>query len=544
MSLRVATGVVGAGIGFVVGGPQGAMWGWTLGSAVGNVIDPQIIRGPELGDMVAQTSQEGVPIPIGYGTSPPISGNIMCTSPVRIVTSRSGGKGGPKVETQAAFRTYAIEVCEGPIGGFIRVWRNNVKVYDALDPVFQFGVDYSDVFGDDAVLESRNELFLQKARFFLGTYDQNASTDLEAIFGVGTTPAHRGIAYMVIVDEDVTDMRGAIPQWTVQVSETAEDPPVVDPSSTVIRAFGGVTVGTGTVVSTSLDGGVTWEDEVITDMTLGAVAYSPTLDRLVGLQVSSNTCWYSDDHGATWTSYANNSLAQIIWSPTFNRFIGFVSAASSGTTGVAMRGSTTGTSTWFNLTNNFNNRQAPVTLLDNGTAVVVQGVSFTFYTADGSSVTRMAHDLASVSGWVGSAAMIAAMPGFGLVGVDSNGAVYSTSPLAGDGDWQASASVMTDTGSSVSVAYGPGVGVTSGPSGGQVSVNGTTWSTAGTTVAMTSGGPGSIAWLPTQSKFAAVGPLNATPSTGVIAMSADGRNWSQVHSRTQTNYTAIFGFEE
>jgi len=221
MSTRVVIGGLGAAVGFVVGGgPQGAMWGWQIGSMIGNVVDPQIIKGPSVGDVSQQTSQEGIPIPITYGLSPPIAGNISAAAPPNIVRSRESGKGGPKYETETIYRTYAINFCEGPIGGFRRVWRNNVKVYDIDDPVFNLGIDFSDVI-DGAVIESRNTKFLQKARFFLGTYSQAASTDLEAVFGVGATPAHRGIAYMVIVDEDTTAEGGIIPYWQAQVDATA-----------------------------------------------------------------------------------------------------------------------------------------------------------------------------------------------------------------------------------------------------------------------------------------------------------------------------------
>lgn len=218
MTTSVVTGIGGAAIGFFVGGPQGAAWGWAIGSTVGNVLDPQVIRGPSIGDIQQQTSQEGVPIPIIFGLSPPMSGNVWASAPPRVVTETSSGKGGPKVESEVIYRTYAVEFCEGPIDAFIRVWRNNVKVYDALDPVF---TEPDFVLGSSDFGPSRNEVFLEKARFYLGTYDQDASPDLEAIYGVGTTAANRGIAYMVIVDEDCTREAGVIPQWKVQVDSIA-----------------------------------------------------------------------------------------------------------------------------------------------------------------------------------------------------------------------------------------------------------------------------------------------------------------------------------
>lgn len=218
MSTRIVISGVGAAVGFAIGGPTGAMYGWSLGSIAGNIIDPQVIRGPSIGDIAQQTSQEGVPIPIVFGTSPPITGNVMATSEPRIVKSKSSGKGGPKVESESVYRTYAIGFCEGPIGGFIRVWRNNTKVYDVDDPEFTQPQPSLPQLGLIWTFPSRNEQFLEKARFFLGEYDQEPSSDLEAVFGVGTTPAHRGIAHMVMADEDLTREGGMVPLWQVQIA--------------------------------------------------------------------------------------------------------------------------------------------------------------------------------------------------------------------------------------------------------------------------------------------------------------------------------------
>jgi len=211
-------GGVGAVVGFIYGGPAGARWGFAIGSTIGSIVDPGTIKGPSIGDIGQQTSQEGGPRPIIFVRSPPIAGNVIAQSEPRIVKSKQGGKGGPKVVTESVFRTYAVGVCEGPISGFRRIWRNNVLVYDGTD--------------DPGLPADDSAAFLEKARLFLGTYDQDASPDLEAIFGAGTTPAHRGTAYLVMADEDLTDLRGAIPQWTFEVSSgvtTVYSTDVLDP---------------------------------------------------------------------------------------------------------------------------------------------------------------------------------------------------------------------------------------------------------------------------------------------------------------------------
>lgn len=196
--------IVGAVVGAYFGNPQ---LGWAIGSAIGNAVDPQTIKGPSIGDVANQTSQEGGPRPIVFGLSQPIAGNIIASAPHRTVRrTQSQGKGGPKVETESIYRTYAIGVCEGE-HTFVRVWKNAQLVYDISDT--------SQLTNED------NAKFLEVARFYTGTFTQDPSPDLEAIFGVGTTPAHRGTAYMVMADDDLTDMRGAIPQFTFQMGNAA-----------------------------------------------------------------------------------------------------------------------------------------------------------------------------------------------------------------------------------------------------------------------------------------------------------------------------------
>src|SRR5688572_19745668 len=210
MSTRLILGTVGAVVGAYFGNPQ---LGWAIGSAIGGAVDPEIIRGPSIGDIATQTSMEGGPRPIIFALSPPIAGNIIHSGEPRIVRRReSQGKGGPKVETESLYRTYAIGICEGPVGGLVRAWRNGTLVYDiSSDAMNEHHIGH--ILGTDFDLGSQNQKFLSGIRFFEGTFEQNPSPDLEAISGVGTTPAYRGTAYMVVPDEDLTDLRGAIPQW-------------------------------------------------------------------------------------------------------------------------------------------------------------------------------------------------------------------------------------------------------------------------------------------------------------------------------------------
>lgn len=171
-------------------------------------------QGPALGEMAQQTSQEGSPRPIVWGVVRPIAGNLIAVQDPpkirKVKQKQEGGKGGSKSKTvyvDAAFRTYAIRICEGPITGIRRVWRNNKLVYDN-----RVGSTWG---------AKNNATFLAKAKFYLGGWNQMPAPELQAVFGMGNVPAHRGTCYMTMNDEDLTEMGGAVPQYIFEV-ERAE----------------------------------------------------------------------------------------------------------------------------------------------------------------------------------------------------------------------------------------------------------------------------------------------------------------------------------
>ena len=163
-----------------------------------------------LGELSQQTAKEGEPIPIIWGTAPPMAGNLLAVQePPRIERrkQKSGGKGGgSKKSTQTIEvprRTYALGICEGPGITLRRAWRNNKLVYDGRS--------------GSAWGARNNRTFLSRFRFYGGSFTQMPDANLESIFGVGNVPAMRGLAYMVALDEDLQDTGGAVPQWQFEV---------------------------------------------------------------------------------------------------------------------------------------------------------------------------------------------------------------------------------------------------------------------------------------------------------------------------------------
>lgn len=209
---QIVLGTVGAVAGFFIGGPTGALIGFNIGASLGASMSETTVQGNKIGDVADQTANEGDPRPIIWGRVRPIGGQLIaCSDPkiVKVKHKQSGGKGGggsTTTVTESVYRTYAIAVCEGPITGFVRIWRNNELVYDAR--------------GNDWGAEN-NSAFLGTATLYLGAWDQMPDPALEGVFGVGEVPPHRGTAYIVMDNELLDDTGGAVPQWIFEV-ERAE----------------------------------------------------------------------------------------------------------------------------------------------------------------------------------------------------------------------------------------------------------------------------------------------------------------------------------
>lgn len=205
---------------FLPGGPS--VWG-AIGGMVGGAIDPERIHLPGIGDAQQQTAQAGIPRPVVYGHPAPFAGNIIDgEGKARKIKVKDKGKGGPTVYSEKFLLTYAIRICEGPIAGVLRIWRNGELVYDARTAA-QIAAVYGETGAVAYTAEQRakSAAFKARCRIYLGAEDQLPDPALEAIHGVGNTPYYRGTAYIVIEDDDVTQMGGAAAQYQFEVAAAA-----------------------------------------------------------------------------------------------------------------------------------------------------------------------------------------------------------------------------------------------------------------------------------------------------------------------------------
>ena len=237
--------LVGMVVGNMIAPGIGGMIGGMLGSWAGNAIDPQVIQGPKIGDNGMQTSAEGVYRPFGFGTFP-CMGNIIerGNRQIRKTREQQGKGGGPVVESERVYWTFAIRICEGPIAGIARIWEDEKLVYDVTPA---------------STIQAESAAFAQRFRLYLGTEDQLPDPDLEVIHGIGDTPSYRGTAYAVFPNFDLTDQRERIPsyRWEVSTDAITTVPSKVFAVSTAISNNG--------VILGSLDG-LTFDEEIDTGL--------------------------------------------------------------------------------------------------------------------------------------------------------------------------------------------------------------------------------------------------------------------------------------
>lgn len=180
-----------------------------LGAYAGNKLAEEIfgvetintVKGGRLTDLTVQTSSYGETIPLVFGKVK-ISGNIIWATDIKetpVTTEVSGGgKGGtlsPTRRTQTSYDykvSIAIALCEGEINSIDRIWA-------------------------DSDLVNLSE-FCASFTLHTGSQTQLPDTIIEAIKGVGNTPAYRGLTYVVIEDLDLNAFGNRIPNFSFEVN--------------------------------------------------------------------------------------------------------------------------------------------------------------------------------------------------------------------------------------------------------------------------------------------------------------------------------------
>lgn len=244
-------GVVGAAAGFFLGGPQGAMLGYSIGSGVDALLNPPKQQGPRLEDLEVQMAAYGSPIPHEWGVNRHV-GTVMW--PKNLVLKESSetesAKGGPEMTTYSYSCSIAVLMCEGPIAGVRRIWANKKIIYDVT-------ADNEGATRDPA---------LSGLRIYLGTETQQVDPLIEATDG--PSPAYLGYAYCVFEDFDLTEYANRPPQFEFEIiteggGEVAPIKPLL-PTTGWTAGAGFATIDTDTGYIWANAGGPTGEGNFIT----------------------------------------------------------------------------------------------------------------------------------------------------------------------------------------------------------------------------------------------------------------------------------------
>lgn len=197
--LSAAGAAIGGSIGGSVLGLSSVVLGRFAGASLGRVIDQRVMG--QGSDVVEQgrtdrfritAAGEGAPIAQVFGRMR-VGGHVIWASAFEERMSRSGGGKGspsrPATNNYSYSVSLAIALCEGEIGGLLRVWAD----------------------GDEVAPDDLN------MRIYTGARDQLPDPKIEAIEGAGAVPAYRGTAYVVMEDLALEQFGNRVPQFSFEV---------------------------------------------------------------------------------------------------------------------------------------------------------------------------------------------------------------------------------------------------------------------------------------------------------------------------------------
>jgi len=237
-----------------------AFWHGVL-TLIGSYIDQRLFApsttGTRLDDLEVQASTYGTPINTVYGTAR-VAGNIIWGTNFVEHKKKSGGKGGGGTTTYSYTVSCAIGICKGPMLGISRVWADGTEITakfkDALPTEEELlTAGYVKGFTSGAVTGNKVQY-----RLYLGNEEQEPDPWIEGIEGEGTSPAYRGMAYIVLKDLELADYGNRIPNFTFEVVTALRDLGAVvediSAKAKLYETFGSKAVDVSDLIGTRIHG--------------------------------------------------------------------------------------------------------------------------------------------------------------------------------------------------------------------------------------------------------------------------------------------------
>ncbi|MDP1724833.1 MAG: phage tail protein [Alphaproteobacteria bacterium] len=200
----------GAALGSALG--LGSNVGWLGGHLISRLFNKNKshhIEGKRLQDLSIQSSTYGRSIPIVYGQAI-IGCNIIWSNGIKesaISEKKRLDHGTKIVETSYSYSTnLALGLCAGPIEGVLRIWANDVLIYDRS--VHNAGPI---------------KLYPPPIRLYDGSENQIPDPLIQSIEGVNNVPAFKNLAYLVLENFPLHDFKNKIPHFQVEIISKAQE---------------------------------------------------------------------------------------------------------------------------------------------------------------------------------------------------------------------------------------------------------------------------------------------------------------------------------
>ena len=332
----LAFSLIGSAIGASVLGPgaiflglSGSTIGGFIGSALGGMLTSKDVnlteQGPRLFDLKVQAASYGQSIPVVYGRAR-LAGNLIWSSDIIEETHTSsqsgGGKGGGESTVTTTTYSYkahlAVGICEGPIIGIRRIWANGKLIYNV-------GASAD----ADTISASNDNAF--EVRFYLGSATQAVDALIESYEGVGSVPAYRNVAYVVLEGFQLADYGNRIPNFEFEVTSSATTDYLATLSTYATRAISSGTVDAGlfdliTAYSASVNGATLTITHNRIKMGMDGTLHSTVANTASVTNYSANGAYqiFGNWHGLvlykesgesawTWFNFADNTVSDPWW---------------------------------------------------------------------------------------------------------------------------------------------------------------------------------------------------------------------------------------